>query len=83
MITALPGILMFGSCLRGCTAHPIKMIIMNGLALGSITYVALRLTCASEDISHVLYTHIVPFAIVGSIAGLLVRRFYKWYSSDR
>ncbi len=78
VIAAVPAALMFFACLHGYTTHPVLMAIMNGLALGAIGYVSLRLTCASEEVGHVLYTHVLPFIVIGSLAGFLARRFYKW-----
>jgi len=78
MIAAIPTILMFIMSMQGCTTRPIWMVVMNGLAVASISYIALRLTCSSEDLGHVLYTHLLPFMIVGCVLGFVARRFYKW-----
>lgn len=78
IVAAMPAILMFIMALQGCTTHPIWMLVMNGLAVASVSYIALRLTCSSEDLGHILYTHLLPFTIVGAGLGLLVHRIYRW-----
>ena len=78
MIAALPAIFMFLMVARGFTTRPVWMAVMNGLGIATIGYLALRFTCASEDLGHTLYTHLLPFIILGIVFGFLARRVYKW-----
>ena len=77
-ITVVPALLMFIMTLRGCTTRPLRMAMMNGLALAAIAYVGLGLTCASGDPGHVLFTHLLPFIVVAASLALLARKIYKW-----
>ena len=77
-ITAVPAVLMFLTVTKGCTTRPIMMAVMNGLAMTAIGYIALRLTCMSDDLGHIIFTHLMPFFIIGGVIGLLARRIYKW-----
>ena len=78
LIAIAPGIFMFLMVMKGCTTRPYTMALMNGLALASVAYLTLRLTCPGDNIGHVLYTHIFPFILVGIIFGFLARRLYRW-----
>lgn len=78
LMVAVPAALMFFAVLGGCTIHPVLMAVMNGTIIASAAYMALRLTCGSEDVGHILFTHLFPFIIIGGGAGFLARRFYKW-----
>lgn len=78
LIVAAPGLFMFVMAAQGFTTRPVWMSVMNGLAVASVGYLALRFTCASEDLGHALYTHLLPFIVVGTVFGFLARRLYKW-----
>ena len=78
MVAALPAIFMFIMSVQGYTTRPILMMVMNGLAVTAISYIVLRFTCPSDELGHTLYAHLLPFAIIGSVLGLLARRLYKW-----
>ena len=78
MLAILPAVFMFLMVARGFTAHPVLMAVMNGLGIAAVGYLALRFTCTSEDLGHTLYTHLLPFIVVGSVFGLLARRLYRW-----
>lgn len=78
VITAVPAILMFLMVARGCTTRPIMMASMNALAITAIGYIALRLTCVSDDIGHIIFTHLLPFIVVGGGVGMLARTLYRW-----
>lgn len=78
LITALPALAMFGMVLRGCTTRPMMMAVMNALAILSIAYIALRLTCVSDDLGHIIFTHLLPFIVIGAVLGVLARKLYRW-----
>lgn len=78
LMMAVPAVLMFIAVMQGCTTRPILMAAMNGLSIAALGYIALRLTCASESIGHILYTHLLPYIALGAVAGFLARKLYKW-----
>ncbi len=63
---------------KGRTTHPNVMIFMNVLAVGGLGYLGLRLTCGSDDIAHLCFTHLLPYIVFGLIAALIGKRIYRW-----
>ncbi|MDB2682650.1 NrsF family protein [Alphaproteobacteria bacterium] len=78
LIVMFPAVFMFFTVFKGCTTRPVLMSFMNAFGIASVGYLALRLTCASENIGHVFYAHLMPLIIVGTFVGFLARRLYKW-----
>ncbi len=75
---AIPAIFLAFITISGKTTRPIWLAFMNALAVGSLGYIALRITCGSDDIGHILSFHIMPYVIVGFIISVLGRYIYKW-----
>lgn len=64
--------------LKGKTTHARLLPLMNALAVGGTGYVALRITCGSEDIAHILIHHTAPYIVFAVLAIIAGRRIYRW-----
>jgi hypothetical protein len=62
----------------GSTTKPLIMAFMNIFAGASIAYISLRFTCSMDTVGHSTVMHLTPYVVIGSVLGLLARRFYKW-----
>lgn len=62
----------------GTTTTPVLMSVMNVTSVGAFAYIALRITCMSDDVGHIFFFHVVPFLVVGTLLGVLARKIYKW-----
>lgn len=63
---------------RGATVRPYLEALMSILAVAAIGWVALRITCAADDIGHCFLYHFMTFVVAGAVMGALARRLYRW-----
>tara|TARA_R110001592_G_scaffold16881_9_gene71593 strand:- start:17890 stop:18534 length:645 start_codon:yes stop_codon:yes gene_type:complete len=63
---------------KGKTTHPCLMAMMNIISIGGLGYLALRISCASEDFGHIFVYHVMPYALVGVLITLVASRIYRW-----
>ena len=63
---------------KGSTTQPFMMIAMNVLAVSSASYIGLRFTCSIDMVGHSFILHMLPFIVMGGIAGFAARALYKW-----
>lgn len=78
IVALLPIAMLIYITKRGTTTTPILMSLMNITCVGALAYIALRLTCMSNDIGHIFIFHVVPFLVLGTLFGMLARKIYKW-----
>ena len=64
--------------MRGKTTCYVKTTFMNVLAVGGLGYLGLRLTCGADNMGHISFFHILPYLVLGIVAGLVARRIYRW-----
>lgn len=74
----VPAATIFFLSMKGKTTHIYLLPLMNALAVGGPGYVALRMTCASEDIAHILTHHTAPYILFALLAVAAGRRIYRW-----
>ncbi len=74
----IPAIAILYLSIRGNTVQPILLSFMNILAVGGIGYIALRISCASDNIGHLGMHHLLPYIIMGIIITLVGRKLYRW-----
>lgn len=74
----VPVFMMIWMMKQGTPTRPFLAASVNAIAAGSIGYIGLRLTCASDELGHVCTYHIFPFVFVGLVLGLVARRLYRW-----
>ncbi|MGB1076705.1 MAG: NrsF family protein [Bdellovibrionales bacterium] len=63
---------------RGATAHRIWLTVMAALSASSIGWISLRFVCALDSASHVFVDHVLPFALIGILLGVLSKRLFSW-----
>jgi len=63
---------------HGASTRPVLSVALNVLAVSGAGFVALRLTCADDSIAHHWVHHVLPYVVIGALAGLVLRRFYRW-----
>ncbi|MCD8566455.1 MAG: NrsF family protein [Alphaproteobacteria bacterium] len=63
---------------RGATTAPYLMALMNFLAIAALGFIGLRLNCGVDSVEHAIFTHLLPFTLVGLLAGLFARKLYRW-----
>ncbi|HPF78838.1 MAG TPA: NrsF family protein [Alphaproteobacteria bacterium] len=64
--------------MRGRTTHPYWAMAMNILAVSSLGWIGLRLTCSMDEMGHSFINHLLPFAIIGAGLGFFARKLFKW-----
>ncbi|MGH1404891.1 MAG: NrsF family protein [Alphaproteobacteria bacterium] len=74
----LPAIALLFLSSKGNTTHPILLSFMNILAVGSLGYTGLRITCVSDDIGHLFADHFLPYILLGIVVTFVGRRIYRW-----
>ena len=74
----VPTIVVVLFSLRGKTTRPVTMAAMNVLAITGLGYIGLRFTCAMDHVEHAFLFHLVPFAVLAFLIGVLAQRLYKW-----
>ena len=75
---AIPAFMILFFSMRGKTTHPNMMSLMNILSVGAIGYLGLRITCASDDIGHLLGFHILPYLLFGIVISMVGKRIFRW-----
>ncbi|MCB9989034.1 MAG: DUF1109 domain-containing protein [Rhodospirillales bacterium] len=63
---------------KGATVRPLWMSFMTLLAVAGPGWIALRLACPVDHITHLFLHHFLPYAGVGALTGMLARRLYRW-----
>lgn len=66
------------SARKGATTHPLAMGYMNILSIAAYSYVALRLACSLDSVTHSGFYHSSPYLIAGLCIGFIARKLYKW-----
>ena len=75
---AIPAFMILFFSMRGKTTHPHMMSLMNILSVGAVGYLGLRITCASDDIGHLLGFHILPYLLFGIVITIVGKRIFRW-----
>lgn len=75
---AIPAIAILFLSMRGNTVQPVLLSFMNILAVGGLGYIALRISCASDNIGHLCLFHLLPYIAMGIIITLIGRKLYRW-----
>ena len=78
LMEVVPIIALIIITMRGHTTQPYWSMAMNILAVSSLGWIGLRLTCPMADMGHVLINHIMPFAVVGAGLSFFARKLFKW-----
>lgn len=63
---------------RGRTTRPMLSGAMVLMAAAPLGWGALRITCASSDVSHLFFHHFLPFLLIGIVLSLVSRKLYSW-----
>lgn len=74
----LPLIALVFITMKGRTTQPYWSMVMNVLAVSTLGWIGLRLTCSVDEMGHSLFNHILPFAILAAALGLFARKLFKW-----
>ncbi len=74
----IPAIFLILLTVKGKTTRPVWLAFMNAASIGGVGYIGLRITCASNDVGHVLSYHVLPYIVFGVIISLIARRIYRW-----
>jgi hypothetical protein len=78
LMEGLPIIALIVMTMRGNTTQPYWSMAMNVLAVSSLGWIGLRLTCPMDEMGHSFFNHLLPIAIVGSGLGFFARKLFKW-----
>ena len=79
MFIAIPlAALTFLSIRKCASTMPTTMLLMQAMAVGGLGYICLRLTCIMDTMGYSLVYHIAPFLVLGTLIGVVARRFYRW-----
>lgn len=79
MVEIIPFIALIFMTIRGQTTQPYWTMAMNVLAVSSLGWVGLRLTCSMYDSMIYGFIHyLLPFMILGAAVGLFARKIFKW-----
>ncbi len=74
----IPAVAMLVFSMRGKTTHPNLIAFMSSLSVGALGYMALRVTCGSDDIGHLCSHHILPYFLFGIVIAVCAKRIYRW-----
>lgn len=74
----IPFLLVIFLSRQGTTCSPYWMALMNALAVAMAGWIGLRLVCPMNDMGHGFLYHLVPYVVLGSLAGLGARRLFRW-----
>lgn len=78
LMEMLPLVALVFITMKGHTTQPYWSMTMNVLAVSTLGWIGLRLTCSIDDMGHSLFNHILPFAIIAGALGLFARKLFKW-----
>jgi hypothetical protein len=78
LMEAIPIIALVIITMKGHTTQPYWSMFMNILAVSSLGWIGLRLTCSMDEMGHSFINHLLPFAIVGAGLGFFARKLFKW-----
>lgn len=64
---------------KGHTTQPYWSMAMNVMAVSSLGWIGLRLTCSMyESMTYGFIHYLLPFAILGAGVGFFARKLFKW-----
>ncbi len=78
MMEIIPLIALVFITMKGHTTQPYWSMAMNVLAVSTLGWIGLRLTCSVDEMGHSLFNHLLPFAILAAALGLFARKLFKW-----
>ena len=78
VMETIPIIALIFITMRGHTTQPYWSMFMNILAVSTIGWIGLRLTCSMDQMGHTLLNHLLPFAIVSAGLAFFARKLFKW-----
>lgn len=78
LMEGIPIIALMIITMRGHTTQPYWSMFMNILAVSSLGWIGLRLTCSMDEMGHSFINHLLPIAIVGAGLGFFARKLFKW-----
>ncbi len=83
LLVILPTFLIFILLKRAAVLRPILVGALAGLSAVSFAAVAMRLTCHSDALWHLLFWHIGPIVLVTAIAILLGAWLFNWIAKEK
>jgi len=78
LMEGIPILALIVLTMRGNTTQPYWSMAMNIMAVSSLGWIGLRLTCSMDVMGHSLFNHILPIAIIGAGLGFFARKLFKW-----
>lgn len=77
-LSGVPAAIIIMMSRKGATTRPVLLACMNMLAVASMSSIVLRLCCSETSLAHISVFHVLPFLLLGALAGLFARRIYRW-----
>lgn len=78
LMEIIPLIALVFITMKSCTTQPYWSMAMNILAVSTLGWIGLRLTCSIDEMGHSLFNHLLPFAILAAALGMFARKLFKW-----
>jgi hypothetical protein len=78
LMEAIPIIALVIITMKGHTTQPYWSMFMNILAVSSLGWIGLRLTCSMDEMGHSFINHLLPFAVIGAGLGFFASKLFKW-----
>lgn len=78
LVTAIPAVLLFVLIRRAATTHSFMASAMAVLAVAAFGYIASRMICRLDDLSHLLFWHYLPFLGITIVSAVIGERLLRW-----
>lgn len=78
LMEVIPLVALVFITIKSCTTQPYWSMVMNVLAVSTLGWIGLRLTCPVDEMGHSLFNHLLPFAILAAALGMFARKLFKW-----
>ncbi len=79
VVEAIPFIALIFMTMKGNTTQPYWSMAMSVMAVSSLGWIGLRLTCPMyESMTYGFINYLLPFCILGVVLGLFARKLFKW-----